>query len=153
MLTLDHRFALSNTGDAATRDSFTFQATDAAGDQTPVSAFNITIGAWQQGPGSAGQTPASSSAREATSPAAPLFDLSDIGFGATTTLGYSANGDNTGGALTVSDGMHTANLALLGQYAASGFAAAPDQAGGTLVTYTAAQGGSDTPNLLAIPQH
>jgi hypothetical protein len=40
--------------------------------------------------------------------------------------------------LTVSDGTHTASLALLGQYAAAGdFATAADEHGGTLLTLSA----------------
>ena len=62
------------------------------------------------------------------------MDLGDIAFGANTTLGYAANANNTGGTLTVSDGAHTANLALLGQYSASSFAAAGDGHGGTIIT-------------------
>jgi hypothetical protein len=38
----------------------------------------------------------------------------------------------------VSDGAHTANLSLLGQYAASSFAMASDGHGGTLITEAAA---------------
>jgi hypothetical protein len=53
----------------------------------------------------------------------------------------------------VSDGTDTASLALLGQYAAAGFATAADPGGGTLVTYMAAQGGSGDPTLLTSPQH
>jgi hypothetical protein len=146
----DHRVQYQSNGDAATGDSFTFQATDAAGDQTPITTFNIAVLDGSQGPGADGRTPASSST--AISHTVPLFDLSDISFGADINLGFSANADNTGGALTVSDGMHTANLALLGQYAAAGFATAPDQGGGTLVTYTAAQGGGDAA-LLSVPLH
>jgi hypothetical protein len=62
------------------------------------------------------------------------IDLSAIGFGANTTLGYSANGNNTGGTLTVTDGTHTANIALLGNYMASSFATASDGHGGTMIT-------------------
>jgi hypothetical protein len=62
------------------------------------------------------------------------LDLSDIGFGAGLTLGYAPNSGNTGGVLTVNDGVHTANIALLGQYAASSFVAASDGHGGTLIT-------------------
>jgi hypothetical protein len=61
------------------------------------------------------------------------IDLSDIGFGFNSTLGYSASGDNTA-TLTVSDGAHTANIALLGQYAASSFATDSDGHDGTLIT-------------------
>jgi hypothetical protein len=62
------------------------------------------------------------------------IDLDSICFGAKTTLGYSANGDNTGGTLTVSDGTHATSLALLGQYMASSFVMASDGHGGTLIT-------------------
>ena len=49
------------------------------------------------------------------------IDLGDIAFGGNTTLAYQANSRNTGGTMTVSDGTHTARIALLGQYAASSF--------------------------------
>jgi Bacterial Ig-like domain/Bacterial Ig domain len=55
-------------------------------------------------------------------------------FGANTTLAYAANNDNTGGTLTVSDGLHAQSLALLGQYMASSFSMASDGHGGTLIT-------------------
>ena len=57
------------------------------------------------------------------------------------TLGYSVNSGNTGGTLSVSDGTHTANLALLGSYMASNFAMASDGHGGTAVTDSAVLGG------------
>jgi hypothetical protein len=40
--------------------------------------------------------------------------------------------------LTVSDGVHTANVILFGQFAASGFSASSDGASGLVVTYTPA---------------
>ena len=62
------------------------------------------------------------------------IDLADIAFGPTTTLGYTPNsGSNSGGILVVSDGTHTANLPLLGQYAVSSFALSSDGHGGTLL--------------------
>lgn len=64
-----------------------------------------------------------------------LLDLRDIGFGADTSLSYAMNGDGTGGVLTVSDGAHTANIELLGIYAADEFNIAADAHLGTLVTY------------------
>jgi hypothetical protein len=48
--------------------------------------------------------------------------------------GYTPNNGNSGGVLTVSDGVHTADIALLGQYAASSFVTASDGHGGTLIT-------------------
>ena len=61
------------------------------------------------------------------------LDLADIAFGSNTTLGYAANNNNTGGTLTVSDGTHTANIALLGQYMAASFVMSADGFGGTLI--------------------
>jgi Tryptophan-rich Synechocystis species C-terminal domain/Putative esterase len=67
------------------------------------------------------------------------LDLSDVAFAAGSTLGYAPNRGNTGGVLTVSDGAHTANIALLGQYAASSFVTATDGHGGTLIAEQLAQ--------------
>ena len=61
------------------------------------------------------------------------LDLVDVAFGSNTTLGYAANSSNTGGTLTVSDGTHTANIALLGQYMAGSFVMSANGFGGTLV--------------------
>jgi large repetitive protein len=61
-----------------------------------------------------------------------VIDLADIAAGATATVGYSGN--NSPGTLTVSDGTHTANIALLGNYLASSFVASSDGHGGTLIT-------------------
>jgi hypothetical protein len=72
------------------------------------------------------------------------IDLADIGFGANSTLGYAANADHSGGTLSVGDGMHMANIALLGSYMASTFAAASDGHGGTLIS-EAAQASNQTP--------
>jgi hypothetical protein len=65
------------------------------------------------------------------------IDLADIGFGASSTLGYSSNADNSGGTLSVGDGTNMANIALLGSYMASTFAAASDGHGGTLISEAA----------------
>ena len=62
------------------------------------------------------------------------IDLADNSYGPTTTLGYTANSGNTGGTLTVNDGFHSANLALLGNYTSASFAASSDGHGGTLVS-------------------
>ena len=53
---------------------------------------------------------------------------------ATTTLSFQEAGNNQSGTLTVGDGLHAANLTLLGQYVAGQFHLAADGAGGTLVT-------------------
>jgi autotransporter-associated beta strand protein len=66
--------------------------------------------------------------------------LSDIGFGAGSTLGYAPNNSNAGGVLTDSDGAHAAKIALLGQYIAASFVSGSDGHGGTLI--------SDPPQIL-----
>ena len=68
------------------------------------------------------------------------IDLRDIGFGTTkkspTHLTFTEAASNLSGTLTVTDGVHTANIALLGQYTASEFVAASDGFGGTAITFT-----------------
>jgi hypothetical protein len=86
--------------------------------------------------------------------AGDAIDLTGIAFGGNDTLAYTANAAGTGGVLSVSDGTHAANLALLGQYAASEFATAPDPGGGTVVTYGLPPlSGSTDQALLAHPPH
>ena len=66
--------------------------------------------------------------------AAPFdtIDLADIAFGLNTTVVYLASSANTG-TLAVSDGTHTANIALLGKYSPTSFKLASDGHGGTSV--------------------
>jgi hypothetical protein len=61
------------------------------------------------------------------------IDLTNVTFGSGTTLGFVENGGNTAGALTVSDGAHTAVLTLLGQYTTASFQDVSDGGSGTLV--------------------
>ena len=62
-----------------------------------------------------------------------FLDLRDISFNpGTTTRNYVGN--TSSGTLTVSDGTHTASIALLGQYMAAQFNLASDGHGGTVVT-------------------
>ncbi|MGX1362261.1 VCBS domain-containing protein [Bradyrhizobium elkanii] len=63
------------------------------------------------------------------------IDIRGISFGAGTTLSFTENHEGTGGTLTVSDGAHTANIVLLGQYDPNGFAEKADATNGTLITY------------------
>ena len=65
-------------------------------------------------------------------------------FGASSTLGYSGNASNSGGTLSVSDGTHMANIALLGSYMASSFVAGSDGHGGMLIS-EAAQNSTQVP--------
>jgi hypothetical protein len=60
-----------------------------------------------------------------------IIDLADITAGAGATIGYSGN--NSPGTLTVSDGIKTASLALLGNFSLANFIASSDGHGGTNV--------------------
>jgi hypothetical protein len=63
------------------------------------------------------------------------LDLLDVNFASGATLNYTANADNTGGTLSVTDGVHAANIALLGQYDPAGFQTEADKTTGTLISY------------------
>ncbi|OKO90678.1 hypothetical protein AC629_04245 [Bradyrhizobium sp. NAS80.1] len=60
-----------------------------------------------------------------------VIDFADVTAGAGAKISYS--GDNSPGTLTVSDGTHTASVALLGNYSLANFTAASDGHGGTSV--------------------
>src|ERR1700723_3046190 len=59
------------------------------------------------------------------------LDLSDIAFDANTQVSFAEAGANTSGTLTVTDGVNTANLTLLGQYVTAQFTSGGDGHGGT----------------------
>ncbi|WP_407117521.1 hypothetical protein [Bradyrhizobium sp. LMG 9283] len=61
------------------------------------------------------------------------IDMADITFGSSTTLSFTEAASNTSGTLTVSDGVHTAHVTLLGQYVTAQFTSATDGHGGTLI--------------------
>jgi len=63
------------------------------------------------------------------------IDLLDMSFGAGTTAGYVENQAGTGGTLSVTDGAHTVNIALLGHYSAGDFTVAADHTTGTLLSF------------------
>ncbi|MCK1293045.1 VCBS domain-containing protein [Bradyrhizobium sp. 30] len=63
------------------------------------------------------------------------LDLLDVAFGAGTTASYVANQGGAGGTLSVTDGVHTANITLLGQYDPAGFQTEADKNTGTLISY------------------
>jgi autotransporter passenger strand-loop-strand repeat protein len=62
------------------------------------------------------------------------IDLVDIGFGAGTSVKFTEAAGNTSGTLMVTDGTHTANLTLLGQYSTANFSLSSDGHGGTMIT-------------------
>jgi hypothetical protein len=63
------------------------------------------------------------------------IDLLDMAFGKGTTAGYVENQAGTGGILSVTDGAHTVNIALVGQYSADDFTVAADATIGTLLSF------------------
>jgi hypothetical protein len=80
-----------------------------------------------------------------------IIDLPGIAFGPSTTLGYLPNGNHTQGTLSLTDGSHSANIALLGNYMASSFAVMGDNHGGSMVIAEASQ--SANQSLLTNPHH
>ncbi|MEM5389553.1 Ig-like domain-containing protein [Paraburkholderia phymatum] len=69
--------------------------------------------------------------------AGDTLDLADVLNSDHTTLSFAANATGTGGTLTVSDGVHTANISMQGNLSGAGFHLAHDQGSGTIVTYVA----------------
>ena len=63
-------------------------------------------------------------------------DLRDIAFGANTTMTYADNGTG-GGVLTVTDGVNSVHLALVGAYQLQNFSLVSDGQGGSLLTNNA----------------
>jgi hypothetical protein len=62
------------------------------------------------------------------------IDLTRFSFSDRTTLGYSENGKQTGGTLTVTDGSHVASIALLGNYTAASFVIGSNGHSGSSIT-------------------
>src|SRR5204862_2834719 len=60
----------------------------------------------------------------------------DIAFSAATQVSYTANAAGTAGSLVVNDGMHTAQVTLIGQYSAADFQLVAGQNGSTDVVNT-----------------
>jgi hypothetical protein len=88
----------------------------------------------------------------ATFTAGNQLDLKDIGFTGATLSYTSSNPSNTSGTLQVSDGAHTANILLLGQYSTANFQKNNDGTGGTLIT-TNVTSSSDIAATLVNPNH
>ncbi|MDA9410580.1 hypothetical protein XH80_28665, partial [Bradyrhizobium sp. CCBAU 45384] len=63
------------------------------------------------------------------------IDIKGISFGAATTVSFIENQAGTAGSLTISDGAHTANIVLLGQYDPTGFTTKADATNGIVVAY------------------
>ena len=79
------------------------------------------------------------------------IDLPAIAFDAQTTLGYLPNSNSTGGIPPLTEGSHSANIALLSNYMASSFTLASNNNGSTMVATEASQAGNES--LLTYSQH
>jgi len=77
------------------------------------------------------------------------IDLRDIAFGPNTRAAFIEAATGSSGTLTVTDGTHTADLTLLGQYATANFSLSSDGAGGTFVKDPALVGSAASPVLAA----
>jgi hypothetical protein len=80
------------------------------------------------------------------------IDLGDIAYSADTSLTYTANGTDSGGVLTISDGTHTTNLDFTGEYTAASFLTSNDGHGGTSLEDSAIQTTGQGGSVLASPE-
>ncbi len=78
-----------------------------------------------------------------------ILDLADIVFGRGTQSTYVDNGQKTGGVLTVTDGVHTAKINLVGNYTMTTFLTANDGNGGVLVSGSASKNSDSSPATVA----
>jgi autotransporter passenger strand-loop-strand repeat protein len=82
------------------------------------------------------------------------LDLKDIAFGTGTSATFTPASGGTSGTLTVTDGAHTANIELLGQYTAGQFTATSDNNGGTIISDPPPGVAASEPTaVLASPHH
>jgi hypothetical protein len=79
--------------------------------------------------------------------------LSDLAFGSNTTLGFSEDGNKLSEWRLVSDSLHTAQVALLGQFAMAHFTSASDGHGGTPTGDPAIPAASNFTAIATIGQH
>ena len=78
------------------------------------------------------------------------MDLPGIAFNAQSTLGYLANSNQAGAIPSIAEGIHNANIALLGNYMASMFAVPSDH--GAITTLAEAAPHNDQ-SVLSSPHH
>jgi autotransporter passenger strand-loop-strand repeat protein len=77
------------------------------------------------------------------------LDLRDISFGSATSTTFTEAASNLSGTLTITNGVSSASITLLGQYTAGQFTTASDGAGGTLIGETMAPAAAATSATLA----
>jgi Ca2+-binding RTX toxin-like protein len=76
--------------------------------------------------------------------AGDTLDFNDMVFGVNATVSYQSNATATGGVLSVSDGVNSAQIALNGAYSAAGFQATADGADGSITAGYATPLGDQT---------
>ncbi|PQP00035.1 hypothetical protein C5612_24090 [Pseudomonas frederiksbergensis] len=78
-----------------------------------------------------------------------LLLFGDLAFGANTQLSYNANASGAGGLLTVDDGVHRAEVNLLGHYSVEDFQVTDGGEAGTQVSYHGESSGTLVGSMLA----
>ncbi|MGE8485443.1 MAG: VCBS domain-containing protein, partial [Pseudomonas sp.] len=78
-----------------------------------------------------------------------MLTFGNLAFGANTQLSYNANASGAGGLLTVDDGVHRAEVNLLGHYSAEDFQVTDGGAAGTQVSYHGESSGTLVGTMLA----
>ncbi|EJM20675.1 VCBS repeat-containing protein, partial [Pseudomonas sp. GM18] len=78
-----------------------------------------------------------------------MLTFGNLAFGANTQLSYNANASGAGGLLTVDDGVHRAEVNLLGHYSAEDFQLTDGGAAGTQVSYHGESSGTLVGSMLA----
>jgi hypothetical protein len=78
-----------------------------------------------------------------------MLTFGNVAFGANTQLNYNANVSGAGGLLTVDDGVHRAEVNLMGHYSAEDFQVTDGGAAGTQVSYHGESSGTLVGSMLA----
>jgi autotransporter passenger strand-loop-strand repeat protein len=78
-----------------------------------------------------------------------FLDLADVAFGPITSVSFTEATSNQSGTLTVTDGVNTASITLLGQYMASQFTSASDGHGGTVIGDPSVAAANNSASLVA----
>jgi hypothetical protein len=78
-----------------------------------------------------------------------MLTFGDVAFGANTQLSYSANAYGSGGQLTVDDGVHRAEVNLMGHYSVDDFQITDGGEAGTQVNYNGESSGTLVGSMLA----
>jgi len=127
--------SVGNDGHGGSLVSYLAQAASGAGGVADITVSQPQMLFWASAVGDEfqGATANFNAAQFADFTSASSLDFTDLALGSAS-LSYTQNGGV--GALTVTDGTHSASLSLLGSFTASGFHLSSDGHGGTLITHS-----------------